>query len=128
MRKFLTAFTIFSCATSIYAQQSPMDLAIETYKAINSYESMLQGAINSNSKENYNRFIWQPTITQFQKWPPTTDTNFNKYRSCQWAIDSFRVYSQDQFYAAGKLGESTPSYRDFINRKRECASKLKGKI
>lgn len=128
MTKKLTALLLAMCATSVNAQQSPVDLAVESYKFIVSYESMLQGAINSGSKADYNRFIWKPALEQFQKWPPLSNEVFAKYRACQWAVDSFRVYSQDQFNAGGKLDKAHSQYRDFIGRKRDCASALKGKV
>lgn len=122
------AFAFVLCAAPVYAEQSPVELAIETYKFIDTYESMLQGAINSGSKADYNRFIWQPTLAQIEKWPPLERTTFDKYRACQWAVDSFRVYSQDQFDAAGKMDKTRPHYREFVTRKRECAATLKGRL
>lgn len=96
------------CMAPAYAEQSPVDLAIQPYEFIDSYEAMLQGAINSASKADYNRFIWQPTLAQFQKWPPLEKTAFDIYRACQWAVNSFLVYSQDQFESAGKIDKARP--------------------
>lgn len=126
--KRAAALLIAVVATTAHAEQSPQDLAIESYKFLESYEAMLQGAINSGSKADFDRFIWQPAIVQLKKWPAMTNEIHAKYRACQWALDSFRVYSEDQFKAAGKLEKTHPQYRDYFKRKRECASVLKGKV
>jgi hypothetical protein len=128
MKNLLAILVGTAIAGMAYAQQSPVDLAVESYKFIETSEMKLQGAINGGSKADYDRFIWKPTLEQFEKWPSMEKEQYNKYRPCQFALDSFRVYSEDQFKASGKLDKKHPQYRDFMTRKRECAALLKGKV
>ena len=128
MKKVVLALVGIAISSVSYAQQNPIALAVESYKFIEANELKLQGAITSGSKADFDRFIWTPTLEQFRKWPDIANDQYSKYRPCQFALDSFRVYSEDQFKASGKLDKKNPQFSDFISRKRECAALLKGKV
>ncbi|WP_431798057.1 hypothetical protein SGO26_30190 (plasmid) [Cupriavidus metallidurans] len=129
MKKIYVIALAFAFSAAAHAaEQRPLELAIESYKFLQTTEMMLQGAINGGSKADYQRFIWKPTLDQFQKWPPLTEEAYGKYRPCQFAVDAFRVYSEEQFKARGTMDKNRPYYKDYFARKQECATLLKGKV
>jgi hypothetical protein len=127
MKKLAAALTLVFYGFA-HAQQNPIDLAIETYKFLETNELKLQSAINGGSKADYDKFIWMPTLEQLRKWPKLDNEAYSKYTSCRLAVDSFRVYSEDQFKVGGKMDKSRPFYRDYFGKKKECAALLKGKV
>lgn len=129
MKKSVFSALTLVLSVTAQAQQKPVDLAVETYKFMETGEMKLQGAVNGRVSEgDYNRFIWQPALDQFHQWPSLGNEAFSKYRPCQFAVDAFRVYSEDQFGASGQMDKNRPSYKDYFSKKKECAALLKGKV
>ena len=108
-------------ATTPAMAASPAEtLAKDSYQFLVSHESLLDGAIRSGQKDDYKRFIWNPTMEFFRRWPSLGDAEYDRYRRCQFALDSFRVYSEDQFNAAGKLQKTALSAKDYFEQKDLC--------
>lgn len=116
------AFSVFTIAA--VAATPAEQLAKDSYSFVHSKESMLDGAIKSGTKDDYNRFIYQPTVALFQKWPKPGDVEFDKARRCQFALDAFRVYSEDQFNARGQLPKTAPSAKNYFDQKAQCKALL----
>lgn len=53
---------------------------------------------------------------------------FDKYRPFQFAVNAFRVYSEDQFNATGKMDKNRPAYKEYLAKNKECAALPKGKV
>lgn len=126
MKKFFPLLAMVSI--SVFAANSqikPIDLAKETADKIISLESMLQGSIRSGDKADFYRFVEKPIVDQMQKWPSVGTKGYDEYARCYFAIDTFRVYAQDQFKARGKLDKSSISMRDYLNQKKQCFAKIK---
>lgn len=88
-------------------------------------ESMLDGSIKSGSKEDFNRFTYQPTVSMMQKWPKLGESvSHDKYIRCYFAVTAFRVYSEDQFKAGGRLPKSSTISKDYFEQKKLCKAAL----
>ena len=99
-------------------------LAKDSYSYLVAKESMLDGAIRSGSKDDYNRFIYQPTVDMMQRWPKPGDAAFDALRRCQFALEAFRVYSEDQFKAGGILPKASQTSKDYFDQKAQCKAAL----
>jgi hypothetical protein len=96
-------------ATPVFAVaplMKPLPLAKETADLIKSMESMLEGSIRSGDKNDFYRFVEKPVMDQMQKWPQVGTAGYDDYARCYFALDSFRVYAQDQFKARGALQQA----------------------
>jgi len=113
---------------SVMAASPPEQLAIETYRHLVSSEDLLQGAIRSGDKNDYQRFIWKPAVEMMRRWPEMGDPAFDKYARCRLAISQYLNYSEGQFNAAGKLPKSAMSSKDYFDQKKQCEKALKGRI
>lgn len=107
------------------APMKPKDLAKETADMIVSMESMLQGSIRSGDKDDLYRFVEKPVVDQMHKWPPVGTKGYDDYARCYFALDSFRVYAQDQFNARGNLPKTSLSLKDYLVQKKLCFAKIK---
>lgn len=107
------------------APMKPKDLAKETADMIISMESMLQGSIRSGDKADFYRFVEKPVVDQMHKWPPVGTKGYDDYARCYFALDSFRVFAQDQFNARGLLSKTSLSFKDYLAQKKLCFSKIK---
>lgn len=115
-------------ATPVFAAaplMKPLPLAKETADMIKSMESMLEGSIRSGDKRDFERFVEQPVWNQMQKWPQVGTAGYDDYARCYFALDSFRIYAQDQFKARGALPKSSVTYKDYLSQKKLCFTKLK---
>lgn len=126
MKKYAVMLALFSLsALAISAPMKPKDLAKETADMIVSMESMLQGSIRSGDKADFYRFVEKPVVDQMHKWPPVGTNGYDDYARCYFALDSFRVYAQDQFAARGMLPKSALSFKDYLGQKKLCFEKMK---
>ena len=124
MRKYFLIFLMTFSSLSL-ASDKGLDLAVESYRFLQSYESLLDGAIKSGDPVDYNRFIFTPTLEQFRKWPRLgTDKVYDKYYMCHMALDDFRIYSDEQFHAGGALPKSALSFRKYAKKKKQCRASL----
>lgn len=126
MKKLVVILVVASLpAMEAHAAPKPKDLAKETTDMIVSMESMLQGSIRSGDKADFYRFVEKPVVDQLHKWPPVGTKGYDDFARCYFALDSFRVYAQDQFAARGKLPKSAPSFKDYLGQKKLCFAKMK---
>lgn len=126
MQKLVVLLAMVSLpALAATSPMKPQDLAKETADMIVSMESMLQGAIRSGDKADLYRFVEKPVVDQLHKWPPVGTKGYDDYARCYFALDSFRLYAQDQFDARGKLSKSAPSFKDYLTQKKQCFAKMK---
>lgn len=110
---------------SVMAASPPEQLAIETYRHLESHEALLDGAIRSGDRRDFERFIARPTQQLLERWPRMGDPAFDKFARCRFALDGFRVYAEDQFMARGQLTkDSNSSARDYFEQKDKCKNAL----
>lgn len=110
---------------SVMAASQPEQLAIETYRHLESHEALLDGAIRSGDRRDFERFISRPTQQLLERWPRLGDPAFDKFLRCRFALDGFRVYSEDQFNARGSLLRDMGSAFDYFDQKKKCEIALK---
>lgn len=126
IRSGLAAAAIAIFSQAAVAASPAEQLAIDSYRHMVSHESLLEGAIRSGDKRDFERFILRPTMDQMQRWPKMGDPAYDKYRRCQFALDGFRLYSEDQFQARGQLPKEKA--KDYFEQKVQCKQVLKGKV
>lgn len=110
------------------ASSEAENLAIESYRHLVSYESLLDGAIRSGDRRDYQRFIEKPTRDMAARWPQLGNKEFDRYMRCAFALHAFVNYSEDQFKAAGKLPKDFVSAKDYFEQKNLCKKSLKGGV
>lgn len=112
----------------VLAAGSGEQLALETYRHLVGSESMLDGAIRSGDRNDYNRFIRQPAADVLKRWPALGDPSIDAYARCRFAVAEYLNYSDDQFKAGGKLPKSADSSKTYFEQKAACKKALKGKV
>lgn len=122
----IAGITIAILAQTAVAASPAEQLAVDTYRHLVSYESLLDGAIRSGDKRDFDRFIQRPTVELMQRWPRLGDPAYDKFIACYFALDGFRLYSEDQFQARGQLPKAKA--KDYFERKGQCRQALKGKV
>lgn len=125
MKKTILLALSLSLPLQALAAPKPRALAQESLDFVNRMEAMLQGSIRSGDRADLYRFVEKPTIDMMNKWPATGTAGYIDFARCQFALQDFRTYAQDQFAAGGRLPKSSPSYKDLLNSKRQCAAALK---
>ncbi|OHX20421.1 hypothetical protein [Chromobacterium sphagni] len=106
-------------------KSKPKALAQETLQFINDMEANLQIAIRIGDKYAFYDYIEKPTLAMADKWPAVGSKGYDDYVRCQFAVQDFRVYAQDQFKAKGMLPKNTPTTKEYLRNKRECQAALK---
>lgn len=124
MRREVFFGLMWLCVAPAMAATPAEQLAKDSYSYLIGKESMLDGAIRSGSMDDFNRFIYQPTVDMMQRWPKVGDAAYDKQRRCHFALDAFRIYSEDQFKAGGKLTKDTGSFKAYLEQKAECKASL----
>lgn len=132
MKRFLPAQRLMCLAAMVGAHAAvsaapAAELAVESFKFLETKELMLTAAVRNADRGDYMRFIWTPTLQQFQKWP-REEAASGDYRDCYQALTAFQTYSDDQFKSGGKLAKSAPSAKPYFEHRAACARRLKGKV
>lgn len=127
MRSYRLGFVLLTAALSLPAAGAdrPRQLAVESIEFINQMEAMLDGAIRSGSPDDYNRFVFKPTLAQMTKWPPLSDESYLRYRRCQFAVDAFRNYADASFKEGARLEADSLTARDFAEQRSLCKQSIK---
>lgn len=121
----LLALTVYQSA---FAASQAEQLAIDSYRHLESHEALLDGAIRSGDRRDFERFIARPTQQIIERWPRMGDPSFDKFIRCRFALDGFRVYSEDQFKAGGRLNKTSGQSKDYFEQKAECKKVLAKRI
>lgn len=124
----LAVFCIFACLSLPAISSSGEQLAVTTYQHLVSHESLLDGAIRSGDQRDFDRFIMRPTMALQDRWPKLGNPEYDKFFRCYFALDEFRLYSEDQFRAKGKLPKGSSQAKSYFAQKSLCKQALKGKV
>ena len=111
-----------------YAATPAEQLAIDSYRHLVAKESQLDGAIRSGERADLEHFILGPTRDLALRWPPLGDAEHDRYRRCQFALNSFVIFAGDQYAARGKLPPSSPAKMDYFAQKESCRKAIKGLV
>lgn len=122
MKKLLVIGVLLLSAQAM--AQNGKELAQESMKTIESLETMLPAALTS-TKADLDRFIIKPARDQALKWPAMGNPAVDKYRRCEFALQDFQIWAQDQYRAGGKLPKDSPSAKAYSDSKKQCKSSLK---
>lgn len=126
--KRLVYVLLIASFTCMADQKSAEKLAVETYNHLVSYEGRLDAAIRSGDKDKFYRFVVNPMMDIRSRWPvPFEGDEYRKFVRCYYALDSFRLYSEERFKAGGHLSESNVTARDYFNQKALCKKSINGK-
>ncbi|MGC0154017.1 hypothetical protein ACPRNU_16280 [Chromobacterium vaccinii] len=116
---------ILSAPLMAAPKAKPKALAQETLQFINDMETNLQITIRNGDKHDFYNYIEKPTLAMADKWPATGTKGYVDYARCQFAVQDFRIYAQDQFKAKGMLPKNTPTTKEYLRNKHECQISLK---
>lgn len=123
---FILVFVSSICSADPKAAEK---LAVETYNHLVSYEGRLDAAIRSGDRDRFYRFVMNPTVDMRSRWPvPFEGDDYRKYARCYYALDGFRIYSEDQYKARGQMPKDNITARDYFDQKAQCKKALKGKV
>ena len=108
-----------------FPAEAGRQLAVDSLDFIGRMEAMLDGAIRSGSAADYERFVFQPTLAQMNKWPPLSEASHLRYRRCQFAVDAFRNYADASFKAGARIDGQSIAAKDYAGQKALCKQSVK---
>lgn len=122
MKRSIIVLLTLSFPLVAAATPKPKQLAQDAVAFIKHMEYRLGRVIGEGNKVAFTKNVETPTRELVEKYPFTA---YGDYPRCQFMLDDFRIYAQDQFAAGGTLPKSAPSYKQYLGSKRQCAASLK---
>lgn len=122
--KWIAVFLSINASSFAWSGDSGLELATETYRFLERGEALLSRVAAQSDRDAYAHEVWRPSQAIAQKWPPMGNEAVDRFRRCQFAMNAFLNYADDQFKAGGRLPKSTFSAKDYFDQKRQCKASL----
>ena len=110
----------------VLADDAARQLARDSLSFVGRMDALLDGAIRSGDRGDFDRFVFKPTVAQMERWPKAgTDGTYDAFRRCFFALDAFRTYAQNSFSGAARLDAKSPTAKDYAEQKKLCSAAVK---
>lgn len=108
-----------------FGADAARQLAVDSLAFVGRMDAMLDGAIRSGSRADFDRFVAKPTVAQMQLWPAMGDAAHDRYRRCYFTVDAFRNYAEDSFRSGARIDAVALTAKDYAEQKALCRKTVK---